>query len=178
MKRFPLMLVADDDENDLHMIARALPRDEPACPVRFLHDGAEVLDYLYARGQFAQPVPERPGLLLLDLHMPRRNGWDVLREVKGDACLRSIPIVIFSSSDREPDIRSCYELGATAYVVKPVDPAAFRQAVERIQAFWILCNRTPERGAHALPPARITPATPPAAHGRRHPARKLKAAIS
>jgi chemotaxis response regulator CheB len=80
-------------------------------------------------------------VLLLDLHMPRCNGWDVLREVRRDDQFRNLPIVIFSSSDRELDMRSCYDLGATAYVMKPVDPAAFRQTVAHIHAFWIGCNR-------------------------------------
>jgi two-component system response regulator len=155
------MLVADDDENDLRMIARALP-DDPAYPVTFVHDGGEALDFLHGRGPFALPVPERPGVLLLDLHMPRCNGWDVLREIQGDDRLRGIPVVIFSSSDREHDMRACYDLGATAYVMKPADPATFRQTVARIHAFWIGCNRP--AGSAPLPPA-------PPAHPGRPPAR-------
>ncbi len=166
MKRFPCLLVADDDENDLRLIARALPANAPEHPVCFVHDGSEALDYLYGRGQFAQREPEAPGCVLLDLHMPRVNGWDVLRQVKGDARLKPIPIVIFSSSDRERDIHRSYELGATAYVVKPIDSAAFRQTVAKIQAFWITCNQ-PERGT--IPPA-------PSAATRLHPGLKYETA--
>jgi two-component system response regulator len=163
MRRFPRMLVADDDENDLRMIARALP-DESIYPVTFVHDGGEALDFLHGRGQFAHHPPERPGVLLLDLHMPRCNGWDVLREVRREDRFRHLPIVIFSSSDREHDMRSCYDLGATAYVMKPVDTAAFRQTVARIHAFWIGCNRLV--GSAPLPPPPPTPASPGRPAGR------------
>ena len=163
MRRFPRMLVADDDENDLRMIARALPMEEPTYPVTFVHDGGEALDFIYGRGAFAQKGPERPGVLLLDLHMPRRNGWDVLREIRRDEQMRHLPIVVFSSSDREHDMRSCYDLGATAYVMKPVDPAAFRQTVARIHAFWIGCNRL---AGSAPPPLAPAPAPVPAARDR------------
>jgi two-component system response regulator len=171
MRRFPRMLVADDDENDLRMIARALPMDEPVYPVTFVHDGGEALDFLYGRGAFAQAVPERPGVLLLDLHMPRCNGWDVLREARRDERLRQLPIVIFSSSDREHDMRSCYDLGATAYVMKPVDTTAFRQTVAKIHAFWIGCNRLAGSAPLPSPP---THAPHPAAPGR--PSGRYKAA--
>jgi two-component system response regulator len=159
MRRFPRMLVADDDENDLRMIARALPMDEPAYPVSFVRDGGEALDFLHGRGAFAQNPPERPGVLLLDLHMPRCNGWDVLREVRADERLRIMPIVIFSSSDREHDMRSCYELGATAYVMKPVDTASFRLTVAKIHAFWIGCNRLIGSMPPSYPPL-LHPARP------------------
>jgi CheY-like chemotaxis protein len=161
------MLVADDDENDLRMIARALPMDDPTSPVHFVRDGGEALDFLYGRGRYSAPMPERPGVLLLDLHMPRCNGWDVLREVKGDPEFRSLPIVIFSSSDREHDMRSCYDLGATAYVMKPHDAAVFRQTVARIHAFWIGCNRL--AGSSPLPP-------PPLAAPKSYPPAAPKAA--
>jgi two-component system response regulator len=160
MRRFPRMLVADDDENDLRMIARALPENEPAYPVTFVRDGGEALDFLQGRGPFAHNPPERPGVLLLDLHMPRCNGWDVLRAVRADERLRVMPIVIFSSSDRDHDIRSCYDLGATAYVMKPVDTAAFRQTVAKIHAFWIGCNRLTGSMPPSLPPP-LQPARPP-----------------
>ena len=157
MRRFPRMLVADDDENDLRMIARALPMSDPAYPVTFVRDGGEALDFLQGRGAFAENPPELPGVLLLDLHMPRCNGWDVLREARADGRLRAMPIVIFSSSDRDHDIRSCYELGATAYVMKPADTAVFRQTVAHIHAFWIVCNRLT---GSAPPPLPLHPARP------------------
>jgi CheY-like chemotaxis protein len=141
MKHFPLLLVADDDENDLRLIARALPPEESEHPHCLVHDGGEALDYIYRRGAFAHRPPGDPGCLLLDLHMPRVNGWDVLRQLQADPGRRSIPVIIFSSSDRERDIRYSYDLGATAYVVKPMEGALFRQAVAAIHAFWITWNR-------------------------------------
>lgn len=168
MRRFPRMLVADDDENDLRMIARALPMEEPAYPVTFVHDGGEALDFIYGRGPFAHAGPERPGVLLCDLHMPRCNGWDVLREVRRDPDMRHLPIVIFSSSDREHDMRSCYDLGATAYVMKPGDTTAFKQTVARIHAFWIGCNRLAGSSPLPLPPSPIqhAPSVPARPAGR------------
>lgn len=164
MKKYPGMLVADDDENDLAMIARALPAHSASHPLCLVSDGGEALDYLHRQGKFAARPPGEPGCVLLDLHMPRVNGWEVLRQVKGDPGLRSIPIVIFSSSDRERDVEACYELGATAYVVKPIDAAAFRQTVTKIHAFWITCNHLARR-----PPAPSPPPSPGAARTRATP---------
>jgi CheY-like chemotaxis protein len=150
VKPWPSLLVADDDENDLGLIARALPPPAPEQEICFVHDGSEALDYLYGRGAFEHRRPELPGCVLLDLNMPRVNGWDVLRQVRADPRFKAVPIVVFSSSDRESDVRRCYELGATAYVVKPMDSAAFRQAVLRIHDFWITCN-LPWRGPGRTP---------------------------
>ena len=153
MNLSPDILVADDDENDLRMIDMALKRGERAPAVRYVHDGGEALDYLYGRGRFEQRRSETPGLILLDLHMPRVDGWEVLRQVKSDDQLKWIPIVVFSSSARDVDVRHCYELGANAYVVKPIDYALFQQTIGAIEAFWIVCNhslRPSQRFPHPL----------------------------
>lgn len=146
MKGGSNILVADDDVNDLRMIEMAMNQGDHVPVVRYVQDGDEALDYLYERGPFGHREEESPTLILLDLHMPRVDGWEVLRQVKADERLKWIPIVIFSSSAREVDVRHCYDLGANAYVVKPVDYLKFQQAISAIKAFWAGCN-------HSLHPA-------------------------
>jgi two-component system response regulator len=152
MNAGPGLLLVDDDENDLRMIAAVLGGTNAIAAVNFVHDGAEALDYLHGRGAFAAEPPPLPGLILLDLHMPRVNGWEVLRQVKGDERLRSIPIVIFSSSARDSDVAQSYALGANAYVVKPIDFTEFGRVVRAIQGFWLQCNQFPLLPAPATPP--------------------------
>lgn len=138
-----LMLVADDDENDLRMILEALAGRGADLEVRTVHDGAETLDYLYGREAFKDRLPGNPEVLLLDLNMPRIDGWEVLRQVKADATLRTIPVVVFTSSSRDHDVEQCYELGANAYVVKPIDFHAFTEVVRDIRVFWTERNHPP-----------------------------------
>jgi CheY-like chemotaxis protein len=140
MNTRPCILVVDDDENDLRMIAGALPKGGDRPEVCFAHDGEEALDFVYERGAFKSRTSGMPGLVMLDLHMPRVNGWEVLRQMKSDPQLRWVPIVIFSSSARDSDVCDSYELGANAYVVKPIDFELFRQTVKSIDSFWINCN--------------------------------------
>lgn len=147
------ILVADDDENDLRMIEMALNDDDHPLPARYVRDGVEALDYLHARGRFSEDRGEDPALILLDLHMPRVDGWEVLRQVKSDERLRRIPVVIFSSSAREVDIRHCYDLGANAYAVKPIDYARFQETIRAIKAFWTGCNLSVRTGPRDLHPS-------------------------
>jgi len=159
MNTYPGILVVDDDENDLRMVAGVLARSGDPSAVGFVHDGAEALDYLHCRGSFAERPPGLPGLILLDLHMPRVNGWELLRQLKDDARLGTVPVVIFSSSAREADVEQSYELGANAYVVKPINFDLFQQTVRAIEAFWLNCNLAAPvpraKAATPLPPRRL-----------------------
>ena len=137
------ILVADDDDNDLRMTVAALTQHDADLEVRTVHDGAEALDYLYGREAFNERPAGNPALLLLDLNMPRIDGWAVLRQVKSDPMLRFIPVVVFTSSARDHDVEQCYELGANAYVVKPIDYHEFTRVVRDIQYFWIVRNHPP-----------------------------------
>ncbi len=134
------ILVADDDENDLRMIEMVLNDGDAPPSVHYVRDGAEALDYLHGRSCLGEDDSEMPAFLLLDLHMPRVDGWEVLKQVKSDEKLRCLPVVIFSSSARDSDVRECYELGANAYVVKPIDFAQFQETLGAIKAFWLGCN--------------------------------------
>ncbi len=144
------ILVADDDENDLRMIEMALGQIDQRPTVHYVHDGGEAIDFLFGRGRFAQQRIESPLFMLLDLHMPRVDGWEVLRQVKADERLKCIPVIIFSSSAREVDVRHCYELGANAYVVKPIDFEQFQRTIAAIGTFWSGCNHSVRPGRDSL----------------------------
>ncbi len=122
------ILMADDDADDCLLVRHAIRETKHTCDLRFVRDGEELFDYLYHRGQYenGQAVP-RPDLILLDLKMPKKDGREVLREIKADPDLKRIPIVALTTSTAEDDIRFCYEMGANSYVTKPV---TFRNLVD------------------------------------------------
>ncbi len=106
-------------------------------------DGAEALDYLYRRGEYTGRPEGNPAVVLLDLKMPRVDGLEVLRQVKGDPVLKGVPVVVMTSSREDRDLNTCYELGVNAYVVKPVKFQAFVEAVQQVGAFWAVLNELP-----------------------------------
>lgn len=151
MKPLPEILVADDDEHDLTMIRGALAKVAgTTARISCVRDGAEALDFLFARGAYASRGRELPVIMMLDLHMPRVNGWEVLQQVKSDQALHAMPVVVFSSSARDADVRRCYDLGANAYVVKPIDFGEFERVLGATAAFWLRYNHL---AAALKPPA-------------------------
>jgi CheY-like chemotaxis protein len=129
------VLVAEDNEDHLFLIVRALRSTEGTMlEVDSVRDGAETLDYLYGRGRFAGAG--RPSLIILDLKMPKVDGLEVLEQVKGDAGLREIPVIVLSSSDRPEDISNAYRSGGNCYVTKPATVAGMRAGLESISRFW------------------------------------------
>lgn len=137
------VLFADDSERDTELALEAFAEYRMCNEVIAVRDGVEALDYLYRRGEFATREEGLPSLVLLDLKMPRLNGIDVLREIKGDPALRSLPVVIMTSSREEQDLATCYQLGANAYVVKPVKFQSFVEAVRQLGMFWMMVNEPP-----------------------------------
>lgn len=137
------ILLADDNDKDVELILSFLSEHEQPHEVVVSRDGAEALDYLYRRGRYAARPPGHPTLILLDLKMPKLGGLDVLRVIKGDAHLRVIPVVMLTSSREERDLAESYELGANAYVVKPVSFELFRQALRQTATFWGAVNEPP-----------------------------------
>lgn len=137
------ILLAEDNANDVELTLAALHGNHLANAVVVVHDGADALDYLYCRGRHADRAPARPALILLDLKMPKIDGLEVLRRVKADPALRTIPVVILTSSREEQDLVQSYDLGVNAYVVKPVDFHAFMDAVTKLGAFWAVVNEPP-----------------------------------
>lgn len=143
MKELKLILLAEDDPQDIELTLSALNEHNLANNVHVVRDGVEALDYLYRRGEFAGRPNGNPVLILLDLKMPRMDGMEVLKQLKSDAKMRAIPIVMLTSSRESKDLETCYQLGVNAYVVKPVKFMDFIEAVKEIGIFWALINETP-----------------------------------
>jgi CheY-like chemotaxis protein len=143
MAELKRILLAEDSLNDAELTVAALERHRLANEIIVVRDGAETLDYLYRRGTFAGRAGGNPALLLLDLKMPRVDGLDVLRQIKGDPLLRTLPVVMLTSSREERDLVKSYQLGVNGYVVKPVDFNEFMGAVQQIGAFWAVINEPP-----------------------------------
>ena len=138
----PILLV-EDNPRDLELTLAALAKCQLANDIVVARDGAEALDYLYARGAYAGRPPGDPLLVLLDLKMPRVDGLEVLRQIKADPALQPIPVVVLTSSREEQDVVESYSLGVNAYVVKPVAFDRFVEAVRRLSLFWVLTNQPP-----------------------------------
>jgi CheY-like chemotaxis protein len=143
MNKLGCILLADDNENDLELTQRALGQYRLANEIVVVRDGAEALDFLYHRGRFSDYQGADPLVVLLDIKMPKVSGIEVLEKMKGDPRLRSVPVVMLTSSRQGPDVDECYLLGANAYVVKPVDFAQFVEAVKTIGKFWGVLNEQP-----------------------------------
>jgi CheY-like chemotaxis protein len=137
------ILLAEDNANDVELTLAALRGNHVANEVIVVRDGADALDYLYCRNGFSGRAPENPGLILLDLKMPKVDGIEVLRQVKCDPRLRAIPIVMLTSSREENDVIRTYNLGVNAYVVKPVVFNEFMEAVRALGQFWAVINEPP-----------------------------------
>ncbi|HEY8069991.1 MAG TPA: response regulator [Burkholderiales bacterium] len=137
------IVLADDSEQDVELVLAALKRNNFANPVTVARDGVEVLDYFHRRGRFAAEPPGLPLVLLLDLKMPRMDGLEVLRELKGDDRHKTVPIVMLTSSREEADLVKSYQLGVNAYVVKPVGFQQFVEAIRQTGAFWAAINEPP-----------------------------------
>ena len=142
----PILLV-EDNPHDLELTLIALERSQLANEVIVVRDGADALDYLHARGSFANREQGNPAVVLLDLKLPKVDGLEVLAEIRGSATLKSIPVVMLTSSREEQDLIRSYELGVNAYVVKPVDFQEFVRAIADLGIFWAVLNE-PQPGSH------------------------------
>ena len=132
----PILLVEDSPE-DYEATVRALRKAGLANPIFRCEDGDEALDFLHRRGRYAdEAAAPRPGIILLDLNLPGTDGREVLTEVKADPALRSIPVVVLTTSSDERDIDRCYQAGANSYINKPVDLDGFLRAIQRLKEFW------------------------------------------
>jgi two-component system response regulator len=138
------ILLVEDSARDAELILHSLEAHKLANEIVHVRDGAEALDYLYRRGPFASRSDDQPALLLLDLKLPKVDGLEVLRLIKGDAALKTIPVVMMTSSRQEQDLVRSYELGVNAYVVKPMKFQDFVEAVKQVSAFWAVLNEVPE----------------------------------
>ena len=137
------ILFADDSLRDTELALAAFAEFQVVNKIITVRDGALALDYLYRRGEFAGRSDENPAVVLLDLKMPKVDGLEVLRQIKSDPRLKIIPVVVMTSSREERDLIRSYELGANAYVVKPVNFPDFVEAVKTLGGFWLLLNQPP-----------------------------------
>jgi len=143
----PAILLAEDSENDIELTLEALAEHNLANRVTVVHDGVEAMDYLRRQGAFAGRKPGHPAVVLLDIKMPRKDGLEVLREIRSDPALKRQPVVILTSSREEQDKITSYDLGVNAYVVKPVDFPDFIEAVKQVGVFWAIINERPAEPA-------------------------------
>ena len=148
------ILLVEDDPADVELTLLALRRNNLANRIQVVGDGEEALNFLFCRGPFSQrSFEEAPRLVLLDLKLPKVDGMEVLRQLKGDARTRAIPVAILTSSKEERDVVNGYHLGVNSYIQKPVDFDQFRETVKQLGLYWMLVNE----------------AAPPSAFGGRAP---------
>ena len=138
------ILLVEDNPDDAKLSLRAFKRNKMLNPIVVARDGVEALDFLFARGDYAERAGKPlPALILLDLKLPRLDGLGVLKAVRGDERTRLIPVVILTSSKEEQDLIQSYSLGANSYVRKPVDFTEFMEAVRLLGIYWLMTNQAP-----------------------------------
>lgn len=137
------ILLVEDNPRDVELTLEALTEHNLANRVVVARDGVEAMEYLRYEGKFKTRNKENPAVILLDIKMPRMDGIEVLNAIRNDEKLKTLPVVILTTSREEPDLKKCYELGVNAYVVKPVNFKDFMTAVKQLGAFWALLNELP-----------------------------------
>ena len=147
----PILLV-EDNPHDLELTLIALSKSQLANEVVVVRDGAEALDYLHRRGEFAGRQLGSPAVILLDLKLPKVDGLEVLKEIRNSDGLKSIPVVMLTSSKEEQDVVRSYQLGVNAYVVKPVEFNEFVRAIGDLGIFWAVLNEPPPGSRRYIKP--------------------------
>lgn len=137
------ILLVDDNPMDVELTLEALTENNLANRVVVANDGVEALEYLRCEGKYSERNHENPTVVLLDIKMPRMDGKELLKIIRSDKQLKTLPVVMLTSSREEPDLKECYELGVNAYVMKPVDFIDFIDAVKHLGVFWGLLNEIP-----------------------------------
>lgn len=140
---FKPILLVEDNPNDLELTLLALAKTHLANDIVVARDGQEGLDYLLGDGEWRERVPGNPAVILLDLKLPKIDGLELLQLIRANASLKTIPVVMLTSSREERDLIRSYELGVNAYVVKPVELAEFFRAISDLGMFWAVLNETP-----------------------------------
>jgi CheY-like chemotaxis protein len=136
------ILLVEDNPRDIEMTLRALKKKNLANTVHVAKDGAEALDFIFARGDYAHRDPDHvPKVVLLDLKLPKIGGLEVLQAIKGDEQTHAIPVVVLTSSQEENDMVESYKLGANSYIVKPVDFDKFVTAIGEVGLYWVVSNK-------------------------------------
>jgi two-component system response regulator len=142
-----IILLVEDNPNDEALTLRALRKANVANDIVVTRDGEEALDYLFATGAYAKrDANVLPAVVILDLKLPKVDGLEVLKRVRGDERTRLLPVVVLTSSDEQQDQLESYRLGANSYVRKPVNFSEFMQAVQQLGLYWLLFNQPPPKG--------------------------------
>lgn len=143
MTKLPRILYAEDNSNDVELTLAGFAEINLANHIDVVHDGEEVLDYLFYRGKYADRQSGVPAFVLLDLKMPKIDGMEVLRELRQSEQYAALPVVMLTSSQLENDVCESYKLGANGYVVKPIDFVDFMKAIKGIGYYWAVLNTSP-----------------------------------
>jgi two-component system, response regulator len=152
MKPITILLIEDNPDHAL-IIEQGLKVNSILNQIKVARDGQEALDYLYHQGAYADPeAAPRPGLILLDIKLPKMSGLDILQRIKQDPALKPIPVVMLTSSEQEADMKKSYEYGANSYITKPIQFTEFMQKVRQLQLYWVLVNSLPTE-SNCLQPA-------------------------
>jgi two-component system, response regulator len=139
------ILLVEDNPDDAELAMNALKKHNLANKVQWVEDGEKALDYLYATGEYSgRNKGKNPKLILLDLKLPKVDGLEVLQKIKADENMKTIPVVVLTSSREESDIVKSYKLGVNSYIVKPVDFEQFSKCVEELGLYWLILNQPPE----------------------------------
>ncbi|MEX0685500.1 MAG: response regulator [Balneolales bacterium] len=139
------LILIEDNMSDADLAIRALKKKNLCNQFIHLKDGVEAISFIFAEGEyFGRDISNKPKVILLDLKMPKVDGFEVLRRIKADVRTKTIPVVVLTSSNEDPDIKKCYELGANSYIVKPVEFDGFLKAVSELGLYWVLMNKPPE----------------------------------
>lgn len=135
------ILLIEDSLGDAEMATRSLRKNSKVQNLVHLEDGAEAIDFIFARGEYTDRDPQKtPKLIILDLNMPKINGMDVLEKIRADQRTKRIPVVVFTSSKEDSDVKKCYDLGVNSYIVKPVEFNEFTETVFSLGQYWLGLN--------------------------------------
>jgi two-component system response regulator len=143
IKEHVTILLVEDNPDDVELTLHAIKKNNIANPVEVLRDGQEALDYIFYKGKYSNSTHSLPGLILLDLKLPKVDGIEILRNIKTDRRLKLIPVVVLTSSKEEKDVIESYDLGVNSYIRKPVDFDQFVETVKHIGFYWLLLNEPP-----------------------------------
>lgn len=137
------ILLVEDNHSDAELAMRSLKKQNLANNLVWLKDGAEALDFIFAQGQYAGRTGSKPRIILLDLRLPKVDGMEVLKKLKGDERTKAIPVVVLTSSKQDRDMVESYKLGVNSYVSKPVEFDEFATMVSQLGLYWLLVNKVP-----------------------------------
>jgi CheY-like chemotaxis protein len=144
-RQTPLLLIVEDSNEDFEALKRCLQQSPTAVPIQRCVNGEQALAFLYRTGSYVNPESApRPGLIVLDLNLPGTDGREVLRRIKQDDTLKTIPVIVFTTSNNPKDIEECYRYGANSYIIKPINFAKLKQDIQTVVDYWFQVTILPD----------------------------------